>query len=295
MRTALEQSARRGHKPFQHGSKRAFLEDPLRKRAGNGGQNRIEVCYKTTPTGAQDPGGVTSTWRDPAGANKPENALLGVDVHRLTTAPTSSRFTVRAADGADTVYRKTNLQNQPAGSSTSIGSTLVGWEWDARVANGFEPAGVKTLSASAVSGNIGPARDHLRHRLVDLECGEVRGPERCARILDRHEPVGPRVGTERRGPGRAGTSDPAGHPERLGGHGGLWPQRRHRLRPSTLVEGRTPPRTATCSIPIGGLHRGLGLFQHARDYGHSRPSPLPVGAVGELQLRGSRCPMVSTT
>ena len=46
------------------------------------------------------------------------------------------------------------MQNQPPGGSTSIGNTIVGWEWDARVANGFEPAGVKTLSASAVNGNL---------------------------------------------------------------------------------------------------------------------------------------------
>ena len=152
MRTALEQARDAGTSLFNTGANALFWK--IRFENGpNGGQNRIEVCYKTTQTGAQDPGGVTSTWRDPAGANKPENALLGV----MYIGDNSSNFfpfTVRAADGADTVYRKTNLQNQPAGSSTSIGSTLVGWEWDARVANGFEPAGVKTLSASAVSGNI---------------------------------------------------------------------------------------------------------------------------------------------
>src|SRR5262249_41621810 len=44
----------------------------------NGGQNRIEVCYKSTQSGGPDPSGIpTGTWRDPAGANQPENGLSG--------------------------------------------------------------------------------------------------------------------------------------------------------------------------------------------------------------------------
>ena len=61
---------------------------------------------------------------------------------------------VSAAQGADRVWRYTGLDRQAPGTSTSIGSNLVGWEWDARVANGAEPAGTKTLAASPVTGNL---------------------------------------------------------------------------------------------------------------------------------------------
>ena len=36
----------------------------------------------------------------------------------------------------------------------NVGQTLVGWEWDSRVANGREPAGLKTLAGSPVTGNL---------------------------------------------------------------------------------------------------------------------------------------------
>ena len=41
------------------------------------------VYYKTTQSGGADPSGIpTGTWRDPAGANQPENALTGGHVRR---------------------------------------------------------------------------------------------------------------------------------------------------------------------------------------------------------------------
>src|SRR5207244_7297917 len=54
----------------------------------------------------------------------------------------------------DGAYRNTGLDTQTAGTSTSIGSGLVGWEWDARSGNGQEPAGVKTLATSPVNGGL---------------------------------------------------------------------------------------------------------------------------------------------
>jgi Concanavalin A-like lectin/glucanases superfamily/Malectin domain/Domain of unknown function (DUF1929)/Bacterial Ig domain/Bacterial Ig-like domain len=152
MRTALEQARDAGTSLFDTGANAVYWK--IRFENGpTGGQNRVEVCYKTTATGAQDPGGITSTWRDPAGANKPENGLLGV-MYVGDNSTNFFPFTVRAADGTDSVYRKTSLQNQAPGTSTSIGTSVVGWEWDARVANGAEPAGTKTLSATPVSGNL---------------------------------------------------------------------------------------------------------------------------------------------
>jgi hypothetical protein len=153
MRTALEQARDAGVSLFDSGANAIYWKVRYENGPG-GGQNRVLVCYKSTATGVTDPSGVaTGTWRDPAGANKPENALLGV-MYVGDNSSSFFPFTVRAADGTDSVYRYTALQNQAAGSSTSIGASLVGWEWDARVANGFEPPRVKTLSATTVTGNL---------------------------------------------------------------------------------------------------------------------------------------------
>jgi hypothetical protein len=120
----------------------------------NGGNNRVEVCYKSTQSGPADPSGdPTGTWRDPNGANQPENALTG-QMYIGDNDNTYFPLSVSAVEGADRVYRYTPLASQPAGSTTRLGSTLVGWEWDARVANGQEPTGVKTLASSPVTGEL---------------------------------------------------------------------------------------------------------------------------------------------
>jgi fibronectin type 3 domain-containing protein len=153
MRTALEQARDGGVSLFNSGANAVYWKIRYENGPG-GGQNRVLVCYKTTATGAQDPSGIpTGTWRDPAGANKPENALLGV-MYVGDNSSSFFPFTVRAADGTDSAYRYTALQNQAAGTSTNITTSLVGWEWDARVANGFEPPRVKTTSATTVNGNL---------------------------------------------------------------------------------------------------------------------------------------------
>jgi Domain of unknown function (DUF4082)/Malectin domain/Bacterial Ig-like domain len=120
----------------------------------NGGAGRIQVCYKTTQSGGPDPTGTaTGTWRDPNGANQPENGLTG-EMYIGDNDNVYFPLTVSAVEGADRVYRYTPLASQPSGGSTTLGSNLVGWEWDARVANGAEPAGVKTLATSAVTGEL---------------------------------------------------------------------------------------------------------------------------------------------
>src|SRR5262249_42122511 len=100
--------------------------------------DRVEVTYKTTQGGPVDPSGIaTGTWRDPAGANQPENALIG----QMYVGDNDSVFfplVVSAAQGQNRVWRYTSLAALPAGTSASIGQNLVGWEWDARVANGLE-------------------------------------------------------------------------------------------------------------------------------------------------------------
>jgi hypothetical protein len=114
-----------------------FEPDPWTGQAG-----RVMVTYKTTESGPPDPSGTpTSTWRDPAGANDPENALIGMqyigdnDNH-------SFPLRVTAAMGKDRLYRHTGLDTLPDGTYVDLGQRLVGWEWDAVVDNGHTPAGL---------------------------------------------------------------------------------------------------------------------------------------------------------
>jgi hypothetical protein len=120
----------------------------------SGVQDRTMVNYKSTQSGPADPSGIpTGTWRDPAGANAPENALTGlmyIGQKNFDYFP----LRVSAAEGKDRIWRYTGLENQPTGTATNIGAAIVGWEWDARVANGQEPAGVTTLASSPVDGDI---------------------------------------------------------------------------------------------------------------------------------------------
>jgi hypothetical protein len=120
----------------------------------NGGAGRIQVCYKSTQSGGTDPTGTpTGTWRDANGANQPENALTG-EMYIGDNDNVYFPLTVSAVEGSDRVFRYTPLATQPAGGSTTLGSNLVGWEWDGRVNNGAEPAGVKTLATSHVTGEL---------------------------------------------------------------------------------------------------------------------------------------------
>jgi hypothetical protein len=152
MRTAVTAARDAGVNLFFSGSNEVYWK--IRYENGpNGGTNRVQVCYKTIQGGAADPVTPTTTWRDPSGPNQPENALSGemyIGDNDLTYFP----LVVSASQGTDRIYRDTALSAQAPGTSTTLGQNLVGWEWDARVNNGFEPAGVKTLSGSPVTGEL---------------------------------------------------------------------------------------------------------------------------------------------
>jgi hypothetical protein len=151
MRAALEQARDNGKHLLSVGANQVYWK--IRFENGSGGTDRIQVCYKSTESGGADPTGIpTGTWRDPAGANRPENALLGSMY--VGDNVTSFPLVVSEPQGKDQIYRGTSLATQPAGGSTSVGLGLVGWEWDGRVANGFEPAGVTTLASSPVNGDL---------------------------------------------------------------------------------------------------------------------------------------------
>src|SRR3954454_10948340 len=153
MRSALTTARDAGTGLFFSGGNEVYWK--IRFENGpNGGQSRVEVTYKSSQSGGADPSGIpTGAWRDPNGAHAPENGLTGI-MYVGDNDNVYFPLVVSALAGSDRVYRYTPLASQPAGSSTTIGSNLVGWEWDARVDNGQEPPGVKTLATSAVTGEL---------------------------------------------------------------------------------------------------------------------------------------------
>jgi hypothetical protein len=154
MRTALENARNAGVSLFFSGSNAIYWHIRFENSPVSGGTNRVQVCYKTTESGGPDPSGIpTSAWRDPSGTNKPENALIG-QMYIGDNDNVYFPLRVSASEGSDRIYRYTPLASQAPGTSTTIGSNLVGWEWDARAANGLEPAGVKTLATSPVTGEL---------------------------------------------------------------------------------------------------------------------------------------------
>ncbi len=134
------------------------------------------TTYKTVQDGSlgvNDPGGETptTTFRDagaPAGSpnappggrpgpNTPESSLFGVMYVGDTTNNSSFGLTVPPAEGqdqysGDSIWRNTGIN--PATGAT-IGTNLVGWEWDAIPSQpgylAFEPANVVQLSHTNVN------------------------------------------------------------------------------------------------------------------------------------------------
>ena len=141
MRTSLESARGAGKSLFFSGSNDVYWKIRF-ESSPTGALDRTMTVYKTTQSGPADPSGIpTGTWRDPAGANKPENALIGAHVHRR------QRHAVLRADGPGRRGQQPHLAvhrpgHPAAGTQTIIGTMLVGWEWNARFANGQEPAGV---------------------------------------------------------------------------------------------------------------------------------------------------------
>ncbi|MDX6542098.1 MAG: hypothetical protein QOI71_3708, partial [Gaiellales bacterium] len=145
MRSALESARAAGEDLFFAGSNAVYWK----VRFENGG--RTLVCYKAVG----DPGGVTTRWRDPNGANQPENALIG-QMYAGDNDAASYPLVVSANQGHDRIWRGIDsITTLAPGTSASTGSGLVGWEWDARFPNnGFEPAGLTVLASSPVTGGL---------------------------------------------------------------------------------------------------------------------------------------------
>lgn len=124
-----------------------FEPDPLTNEPDS-----VMVTYKTTESSIPDPSGIhTGTWRDPDGANQPENALLGSmyigDNDRLYFP-----LRVDSLHSSDSIYRHTGLQNLPPNSYVDVGEHIFGWEWDAVIDNGLTPPDLKIIAETPVYG-----------------------------------------------------------------------------------------------------------------------------------------------
>lgn len=122
-------------------------DDPISKAPES-----VMAVYKSTEGTPPDPSGSpTGTWRDPQGANNPENNLMGV-MYIGDNDKFYFPLRISAEQAQDPLYRHTGLQNMPPGSVIDIGDQIVGWEWDATVENGQTPAGLTVLASSPVYG-----------------------------------------------------------------------------------------------------------------------------------------------
>jgi hypothetical protein len=164
MRNGVTSARNAGTGLFWMGSNQVYWKIRFESSAFTGASNRTEVSYKSTQSGAVDPVSPTGTWRDPAGANAPENALLG-QMYIGDNDQTSFRLGVSADQGKNRVWRHTDLSSLADGSSTQLGLSTIGWEWNDRVANGLEPANTQVWTSSAVTGEL------VQHNGRDYQAG----------------------------------------------------------------------------------------------------------------------------
>ncbi len=119
---------------------------------------RTLVSYKETHANAvidpQDPPTWTGTWRDPrfsppGDGGRPENALSGT-IFTINCCQTN--MVVGSADGKMRFWRNTRVANLAATATTTIGTNVIGYEWDEDQDNGSRPKGLFRVSETASSG-----------------------------------------------------------------------------------------------------------------------------------------------
>ncbi|MGH3658372.1 MAG: DUF4082 domain-containing protein, partial [Micromonosporaceae bacterium] len=125
---------------------------------GSGTTYRTLVTYKETHANAvidpQDPPTWTGTWMDPrfsppADGGRPQNRLSGqlFNVNCCTYELLGS-----AAYAALRLWRSTRVASLSGSQTTTLGSNLLGYEWDASPDNGFRPPGLIHLSSTTING-----------------------------------------------------------------------------------------------------------------------------------------------
>ena len=126
---------------------------------GSGTPYRTLVCYKETHANAvidpSDPPTWTGTWRDPrfsppADGGRPENALAGT-IFMVNDGATTA-IKVPAADGKMRFWRNTSIATLSPGSTATLTSGTLGYEWDEDLDNGSRPAGLFDMSTTTYNG-----------------------------------------------------------------------------------------------------------------------------------------------
>ena len=126
---------------------------------GSGTPHRTLVTYKETHANAridpQAPSTWTGTWRDPrfsppGDGGRPENALSG---QIFTMNCCAINMVVGSADGRMRFWRNTRVATLAANATTTVGTNVIGYEWDEDLDNGFRPAGAFRVSQTAGSGD----------------------------------------------------------------------------------------------------------------------------------------------
>ena len=125
---------------------------------GSGTPYRTLVTYKETHANAKIdplPDVWTGTWRDPrfsppADGNRPENALSG---QIFTINCCAINMVVGQADGRMRFWRNTRVATLGTNATTTIGSNVIGYEWDEDLDNGSRPPGSFRVSQTAGTGD----------------------------------------------------------------------------------------------------------------------------------------------
>ncbi|MDB5351457.1 MAG: hypothetical protein JWN86_2704, partial [Planctomycetota bacterium] len=121
---------------------------------------RTLVTYKESINGVIDPLSSppsnvwTGTWRDPAGAapldgRRPENAMSGTAyMADRTSNDVGVSLTVPYADAQLQFWRNTSVASLQPGQVATLGQSIVGYETDEDLDNGFRPAGLIDMSST---------------------------------------------------------------------------------------------------------------------------------------------------
>ncbi|MCY4727666.1 DUF4082 domain-containing protein [Nocardioides sp. STR2] len=125
---------------------------------GSGTSHRTLVSYKETHANAKiDPlaNTWTGTWRDPrfsppADGGRPENGLTGT---MFAINCCAINMVVGQADGQMRFWRNTRVATLGTNATTTIGTNVIGYEWDEDPDNGFRPPGTFRVSQTAGSGD----------------------------------------------------------------------------------------------------------------------------------------------
>ena len=190
-----------------HRRQQRLLEDPLRRRAP---ERRRQPHGRRLQDDRERPRGperqphhhLARPGRpEPARERAPRPDVRGRE-HRRTSSRCASP-PPRASTGSGATRR---VADAAGGGTATIGTGLIGWEWDSRVENGREPAGVQTIASSPVSrqpdpGQRGVPERGQRHRQHDC----LQGGQRRDRLRHRHQQLVARPGPQRRRRGRART------------------------------------------------------------------------------------------